>query len=489
MRQTLLYLLIALLASSYTGKQQQKESEEETGEQQQVEQEVNTEQEVSYDQQQVEFPAFDFEQAVDENLTVVDMFLLLPDEAFNGAYPLQLRQMMVDDPNETHVIEQGGKTYCGKAWLGTQYIEINCEASFAEQELYYHKLAENHLVTHVLTKSDKTRFTAYWYNGKELVKDDQFYAFVNEDLGHDVHDFFDLDKVPQDAANHHKEYFEYARGFLSKYVVLSDQGVLTIFINYDNEYEYNNHELLKPHQYFLKYELVNMRWKKSRIKYSYDSFYSDLKNVSQGKKTALLDIFLQLPKSAFSDAKPYSIREQLVEDCNERYVEHFKLRCDDSNPLKVEINTDANFPRWALYFWHMPNGKQLATVVDRLKGIENTHFKAYWYENGTFEEDKDLYAYVNEKINSFKAYDFYRVDIVYDQNAKELKMDADLYYLTLADDGTIVIIPYNDPPEISDEMANAAYQPIFNYKNGKWKMDQKKGWWSEIINSESYILD
>lgn len=212
-----------------------------------------------------------YQQQVEANSkTVVDMFLLLPDEAFNGEYPPALRQKMVKYPDKTHVIKGKEKQYggCAIIYPEVNLIWANYETSFAEHKVYYRKIS---LGKNLVTVINHSAITAYWYENGKLTRDKDFYDFVNENSNYTARDFFDLDKVSKEVAKYTEEYIETSFGFVDTSLEISENGVITIFVSYDNPYEYNNYEILQPHSYYLKFERVGDKWTKKRIKkYSAD---------------------------------------------------------------------------------------------------------------------------------------------------------------------------------------------------------------------------
>ncbi len=199
-----------------------------------------------------------------DDKTVEDMFLLLPDEAFGGNYPLPLRQKMVKQPQQLQLYKKGNREYCGTASVYPErgLIEFTCEASFAEYRVYYHSVAGRGLITVI----DVNKLSAYWYKGGKLVKDDSFYAFVNEAYSNSTeHDFFDLSNLPKEVAKE-AENLTKDTAFYDKTVEVSEKGVVSVTIMYDNPYEYKNWETLEPLKYYLKFERIDSKWTKSRIK-------------------------------------------------------------------------------------------------------------------------------------------------------------------------------------------------------------------------------
>ncbi len=207
-----------------------------------------------------------------EDKTVADMFLLLPDEAFDGAYPPVLRRKMMERPDETHVIQEGEETYCGCAIFveGGNVIWANCESSFPEFQVYLWHLSGNKRLVTVVDRygpsEDIAEITAYWYKEGTLEKDEEFYAFVNDSSHYAAGVFYDLEKVSGEWAKRAEEIF-YPTPFLEYDFDVSPNGEISIKAYYDNPYEYNNYDILEPlNNFYLQFKRVDGKWTKKRIK-------------------------------------------------------------------------------------------------------------------------------------------------------------------------------------------------------------------------------
>lgn len=198
-------------------------------------------------------------QEIDNSKTVVDMFLLLPDEAFDGAYSSAIRKRMA---NGEHIkFESAWEN--DYRWIDISDIEKGVLTLEDESEsplgfIYFWRLRENkNLVTVLNNHSYKLK--AYWYKNGKLEKDDDFYAFVNENSNLETDDFFDLQNVPEEI----RKDLQYST---DSYLSLSKDGVITFTISNAHFYDYNNREIFDEREYYYKFELVNGKWTKKRIK-------------------------------------------------------------------------------------------------------------------------------------------------------------------------------------------------------------------------------
>lgn len=198
-------------------------------------------------------------QEIENSKTVVDMFLLLPDEAFDGAYSSAIRKRMT---NGEHIkFESAWEN--DYRWIDISDIEKGVLTLEDESEsplgfIYFWRLRENkNLVTVLNNHSHKLK--AYWYKNGKLEKDDDFYAFVNENSNLETDDFFDLQNVPEEI----RKDLQYST---DSYLSLSKDGVITFTISNAHFYDYNNREIFDEREYYYKFELVNGKWTKKRIK-------------------------------------------------------------------------------------------------------------------------------------------------------------------------------------------------------------------------------
>lgn len=203
-----------------------------------------------------------------EDKTVVDMFLLLPDEAFDGVYPPALRQKMIKQPDKTHVIREGEETYyCGCAFILQEenVIWANCDSSFPQFQVYLWQLYGNKRLVAIYDRYYRSNeIKAYWYENGKLEKDDNLFAFVNDSINYTTDAFFDLENVSEEVAKDAN--INYPTPFLECKFDVSPNGVKSIKVYYDCPYEYTNYEILEPLKYYLQFERVGDKWTKARIK-------------------------------------------------------------------------------------------------------------------------------------------------------------------------------------------------------------------------------
>ena len=192
--RTIIYLLsIVLLFASCAGRQRDK------AEQQRF---VNA---------HPDSPTAKLAKIVLQDKTVADMFLLLPDEAFDGAYPPALRRKMMEQPDKTHVIQEGEETYCGCAIFMEEGNEIwaNCESSFPQFQVFFGQPQGNKRLVTVVDRYGSpevtAEITAYWYKEGTLEKDDNLFAFVNDDAHYGAGVFYDLEKESEEEPKYAEE--------------------------------------------------------------------------------------------------------------------------------------------------------------------------------------------------------------------------------------------------------------------------------------------
>ena len=253
--RTIIYLLsIVLLFASCAGRQRDK------AEQQRF---VNA---------HPDSPTAKLAKIVLEDKTVADMFLLLPDEAFDGAYPPALRRKMMEQPDKTHVIQEGEETYCGCAIFMEEGNEIwaNCESSFPQFQVFFGQPQGNKRLVTVVDRYGSpevtAEITAYWYKEGTLEKDDNLFAFVNDDDHYAAGVFYDLEKVSEEAAKYAEEIFCPAHFLIYDFDV-SSNGEISIKAYYENPFDHDYYEILEPlNNYCLQFKRVDDKWTKKRMK-------------------------------------------------------------------------------------------------------------------------------------------------------------------------------------------------------------------------------
>lgn len=143
--------------------------------------------------------------------TVVDMFLLLPDDALNGQYPGEMRELMVRHEGKYVKKNDDGEYTVSIGDVPFEFYGYELRRDFNKENVLYlygkrHYFAEAYIYLWqydgkqlVSTIQDdgvhSGVLTAYWYKRGKLVKDEEFYAPLNAKLQLKASDFFDLDEV------------------------------------------------------------------------------------------------------------------------------------------------------------------------------------------------------------------------------------------------------------------------------------------------------
>lgn len=197
------------------------------------------------------------QQEAENSKTVADMFMLLPDEAFDGEYSYVERERMIKEEKE----EFGWNN--SPVWLDLSDIEsgklkLEDDGDLPLGFVYFWRLQDNRRLVTVLNNHSH-KLKAYWYINSKLEKDDDFYAFVNENSNIDVEDLFDLQNVPEDI----RKDVQY---FTDSDLSLSKDGIITFTISNGHFYDYPNREVFDALEYYIKFERIGDKWTKKRIK-------------------------------------------------------------------------------------------------------------------------------------------------------------------------------------------------------------------------------
>lgn len=192
--------------------------------------------------------------------TVVDMFLLLPDDAFNGAYPRPVREKMAEYKDRYLEKEYESLYYkYGGLRNGFQENELHIvtERDTPEGFIYFWQFPGSRRLVTLL--DDSLKLEAYWYERGKLEKDNDFYAFVNENSNFTCGDFYEFDlsnaaeeDIPNDDLC--------SRCTMYKFDV-SENGNITITVSNIIEELYVKVEKV----YDVRFEHVDGKWEKSRI--------------------------------------------------------------------------------------------------------------------------------------------------------------------------------------------------------------------------------
>lgn len=187
------------------------------------------------------------------------MFLLLPDEAFDGEYPRAIRERMVQ---EEHVKFEGTWENDYR-WIDVSHMEkgelrIEDDGNLPLGYVYFWRLPDSrHLVSVLDNKNGKLK--AYCHTNGKLEKDEDFYAFVNENSDITVHDLFDLKNISQEVEGEPQFFTGYD-------LSVSEDSTITFIIKNEHYYDYPGREIFDALEHYLEFERKGDKWTKTRIK-------------------------------------------------------------------------------------------------------------------------------------------------------------------------------------------------------------------------------
>lgn len=203
-------------------------------------------------------------QEKENGITVVDMFLLLPDEWFPEGYTEKEREFLFEEWANEDDIKENKFSLPDDFFYQREQMEGK-KTNLIPRYVYYRQLPVNrHLVTvfHEPHKDIEYELIAYWYKNGKLEKDEEFYAFVNDNLIFKKTDFFDLENVAKEIV---EEYLEHFANFIEYTFYVSESGMITITARYQNFYDYPT-EIFDPIEHYIKFERIGDKWTKKRIK-------------------------------------------------------------------------------------------------------------------------------------------------------------------------------------------------------------------------------